>query len=96
MTAGQVRDMRTNDELIAEQLRADPAFRAEWERTEVARTVAVAIVRYRADRDLDQRGLADLIGIPLAEVARVERGDSDLNGHTVAVIAARLGIELAV
>ena len=37
-------DMKTNDELIAGQLRTDPEFRAEWERTALARAVAVAIV----------------------------------------------------
>jgi hypothetical protein len=26
-------EMKTNDELIAEHLRTDPEFRAEWERT---------------------------------------------------------------
>ena len=44
--------MKANDELIAEQLRTDPEFRAEWERTALARAVAVAIVRYRAEHDL--------------------------------------------
>ena len=41
-------EMKTNEELIAEQLRSDPEFRAEWERTALARAVAVAIVRYRS------------------------------------------------
>jgi hypothetical protein len=40
--------MKTNDELIAEQLHRDPEFRVEWERTALARAVALAIVRYRA------------------------------------------------
>ena len=51
-------EMKTNDELIAELLRTDPEFRAEWERTALAREVALAIVRYRADHDLSQRDLA--------------------------------------
>ncbi len=42
----------TNDQLIAAQLRADPEFRAEWERTAGARAVAIAIIRYRDERDL--------------------------------------------
>ena len=60
MKAMKLSDMKTNDELIAEQLHTDPAFRAEWERTALARAVAVAIVRYRAEHDLSQRELADL------------------------------------
>ena len=35
-------EMKTNDELIAVQLCTDPEFRAEWERTALARAVAVA------------------------------------------------------
>lgn len=33
-------EMKTNDQLIAEQLRTDPEFRAEWERTVLARAAA--------------------------------------------------------
>ena len=30
----------------------DPQFRAEWERTALARAVAEAVIRYRAERGL--------------------------------------------
>jgi hypothetical protein len=43
--------MKTNDELIAQQM-ADSAFRAEWERTALARAVALRLVRYRAELGL--------------------------------------------
>jgi hypothetical protein len=36
--------MKSNDELIAEQLHTDPESRGEWERTTLARAVAIAIV----------------------------------------------------
>ncbi len=52
------RDMKTSDELIAEQFRTDPECLAGWERTALARAVAVAIVRYRTEHDLSQRELA--------------------------------------
>ena len=67
-------EMKTNDELIAEQLRTDPEFRAEWERTALARAVAVAIVRYRAEHDLSQRELAERLGMKQPQVARLELG----------------------
>jgi hypothetical protein len=52
-------DLKTSDELLlAEHLASDPAFRAEWERTALARGVAVALVRYRADRGLAQKDSA--------------------------------------
>jgi len=65
-------EMKTNDELIAEQLRTDPEFRAEWERTALARAVALAIVRYRGDHDLSQRELAERLGMKQPQVARLE------------------------
>jgi hypothetical protein len=55
--------MKTTDELIAEQLRTDPEFRAEWERTALARAVAVAIVRYRGEHDLSQRELGQRLAM---------------------------------
>jgi len=36
-----------NTEVLAEML-GDPQFRAEWERTALARAVAEAVIRYRA------------------------------------------------
>jgi hypothetical protein len=50
--------MRTREELLAEQLRDDPEFRAEWERTALARAVAVALVRHRTDHDMSLPGIA--------------------------------------
>jgi hypothetical protein len=40
-------DLTTNEELISERLANDPAFRVEWERTALARAVALEVVRYR-------------------------------------------------
>ena len=51
-SADTLTDWPTNDDLIAEELRADPQFRADWERTALARAVAVAVVRHRAEHDL--------------------------------------------
>jgi ribosome-binding protein aMBF1 (putative translation factor) len=67
--------MMTNDELIAEQLRTDPEFRAEWERTALARAVAIAIVRYRSGQSLSQRELADRLNTKQPQVARLELGE---------------------
>ena len=88
--------METNDELIAEQLRTDAAFRAEWERTALARAVAVAIVRYRAEHALSQRDLAERLAMKQPQVARLELGEVNPSMDTLMRIASRLGIELTI
>ncbi len=88
--------MKTNDELIAEQLRTDPEFRAEWERTALARAVAIAIVRYRSDHDLSQRELADRLNMKQPQVARLELGEVNPSIDTLMRISAQLGIEFTI
>ena len=55
------RRLISNDQVLAGMLQ-DPAFRAEWERTALARAVAEAVIRYRAEHKLTQTGLARLLG----------------------------------
>ena len=89
-------EMKTNDELIAEQLRTDPEFRAAWERAALARAVAIAIVRYRAEHDLSQRELADRLGMKQPQVARLELGEVNPSMETLMGVSARLGIEFTI
>jgi transcriptional regulator with XRE-family HTH domain len=96
MTSVKLSEMKTNDELIAEQLHTDPAFRAEWERTALARAVAVAIVRYRAEHDFSQRELADRLGMKQPQVARLELGEVNPSIDTLMRISAQLGIEFTI
>ena len=92
-SAGTLTDWPTNHELIAEQLRADPEFRAEWERTAGARALAVAIVRYRAERDLSPEELAGLVGMTTTQIANLEAGDANPSADTLTAVSAQLGIE---
>ena len=57
----ELTDLKTSEELLAEQLASDPAFRAEWERTALARGVSVALVRYRGARGPSQKQLGELL-----------------------------------
>jgi transcriptional regulator with XRE-family HTH domain len=88
--------MRPNDELISEQLRTDPEFRADWERTPLARAVAVAIVRYRTDHDLSQRELGERLGMKQPQVARLELGEVNPTIETLTRVSAQLGIEFTI
>jgi transcriptional regulator with XRE-family HTH domain len=88
-------DMKTNDELLAEQL-TDSEFRAEWERTALARAVALRLVRYRAERDISQRELAELLEMKQPQVARLERGDVNPGLETLMRLAGALEIEFTI
>ena len=89
-------EIKTNDELLTEQLRTDPEFRAEWERTALARAVAVAIVRYRAEHELSQRDLAQRLGMKQPQVARLELGEVNPSMDTLMRISSRLEIEFTI
>jgi ribosome-binding protein aMBF1 (putative translation factor) len=64
-------DLRTSEEVLGGALR-DPAFRAEWERTAVARALASQVVAYRVKHGLSQRALADELHMSQPQVARLE------------------------
>jgi transcriptional regulator with XRE-family HTH domain len=89
-------EMKTTAELIAEQQNTDPRFRAEWERTALARAVAVAIVSYRAQHDLSQRDLAERLGMKQPQVARLELGEVNPSIETLMRVSGRLGIEFTI
>lgn len=89
--------MRTNDELIEEELHADSAFRAKSRRTALGRAVATALVRYRGDHDLSHRELAERLGMKQQpQVARLELGEANPSIETLMRISSRLGIEFTI
>jgi transcriptional regulator with XRE-family HTH domain len=88
-------ELKTNDEILQEELQ-DPEFRAEWERTALARAVALAVVRYRGDRGLSQRNLAERLGMKQPQVARLELGEVNPSMETLMRVSAQLGIEFTI
>ena len=44
-------DLKTSDEVLSNEMR-DPTFRAEWERTALARALAVEVLAYRTEHNL--------------------------------------------
>ena len=89
-------ELKTNDEIIQDELRADPEFRAQWERTALGRAVAVSVVRYRAEHDLSQRDLAQQLGMKQPQVARLELGEVNPNMETLVRVSSKLGIEFTI
>ena len=88
----KLQNIRGSDKINARQLK-DPAFRAEWERTAVARAVAVRLVEYRAEHALSQTALARQLGMKQPAVARLEAGEHNPSFDTLARLSSALGLE---
>jgi len=84
--------MQRSGDVLARQLK-DPRFRAEWERTAVARAVALRLVEYRAEHGLSQIALARHPGMKQPAIARLEAGEHNPSFDTLARLSSALGIE---
>ena len=83
--------MKTFEESLAEDLK-DPDFRAEWERTAVARAVANEIVKYRGEQKLTQTQLARQLRMQQSAIARLELGEHEPSIAMLARLSKGLGI----
>ena len=90
-----IADLKTHQEVVADHLR-DPEYRAEYERTRLARAVALAVTRYRAERGLSQRALAQQLGMRQPAIARLESGDVTPSVDTLLRLSRALGMEFHV
>ena len=88
----RINDMPTADEVRAELLK-DPAFQREWERTELARAVAVQVASYRAEHNLTQSELARQLGMKQPAIARLEAGEHIPTVPTLQRLSQGLGLE---
>jgi ribosome-binding protein aMBF1 (putative translation factor) len=89
-------DLPTHEEVLAGYLDADPEYRREWERTALARAVAVKVIAYRAEHDLSQTALAKRLRMSQPAVARLESGEHNPTFPMLLRISDALGIELAI
>lgn len=85
-------EMKRFDEVLAEDLK-DPEFRAEWERTAVARAVAIRVAAYRAQHALTQAQLAKKLGMTQSAIARLELGEHEPTLTTLARLSQGLDID---
>ncbi len=88
--------LKTNDEVIAQRLNDEPGFRAEWERTALARAVALKVITYRSQNSLSQRELAKRLNMKQPQVARLESGNVTPSIDTLRRLAGILNIEFVV
>lgn len=88
-------DLKTSQEILANELR-DPEFREEWERTALARAVALKVIHYRAEHGLSQRALGERLEMPQPQVSRLEAGDHNPSIDTLVRLSRALGLELTI
>lgn len=88
--------MKSHGTIVAEEMNRDPEFRAEWERTALARLVAAELVGYRADHELSQRALAERLGCTQPYVAKLESGETNPNMETLVNLSRALGVEFVI
>ena len=88
--------MKTATKSLEDRLRADPAFRREWERTALGRAVALRLVEYRADNELSQTALARKLGMHQPAIARLEAGDHNPSMETLMHLARVLEIDFRI
>jgi transcriptional regulator with XRE-family HTH domain len=89
-------DLPTHEEVLAEHLDADLEYRREWERTALARAVAVKVIAYRAKHSLSQTALAGRLKMSQPAIARLESGEHNPTFPTLLRLSDALGIELAI
>jgi transcriptional regulator with XRE-family HTH domain len=82
---------RKFDDVLTDSL-ADPQVRAEWERTALARELALWLIRYRQHYGLTQTALAKQLAWRQPMVARLERADHEPSIATLQYLGAQLGL----
>ncbi|MBI2596718.1 helix-turn-helix transcriptional regulator [Candidatus Daviesbacteria bacterium] len=74
----------------------NPAFRKEWEDSEVEYQLGCKLIEARLERKLSQRDLAKKVGTSQAQIARIEGMDANPSLHLLKRIAAALNTKLQI
>ncbi len=84
--------LRNLVEILEAQLRQDPAFRVHWERTVLARAVALVVIGYGVKHHLTPSQLAAKPGVRQPPVARLEPGEHTSSLELLQWLARTLGL----
>ncbi len=87
--------LRSSRDVLEEELARNPELRRRWERTALARAVALSVVDYRVQHGLSQRKLAELLGWRAAQVGRLEMGEHNPSVETLWHLSRTLGLRFA-
>jgi ribosome-binding protein aMBF1 (putative translation factor) len=84
----------TAEEASGRRASRSPEYRAQQAEREGFREIAWLIIKYRMDKGLSQRELAELVGTSYSQVSRIESGRHRTNLDTLSRIAHALDLKM--
>lgn len=80
-------------ETLNEQLK-NPGFKKEWDALEPEYQIIKAMLDTRNEKAMTQKQLADITGIPQADISRLENGNANPSLRTLQRLADGMGMKL--
>ena len=80
-------------ETLNEQLK-NPEFKKEWDALEPEYQIIKAMLDTRNEKAMTQKQLADITGIPQADITRLENGNANPSLRTLQRLADGMGMKL--
>ena len=80
-------------ETLNEQLN-NPVFKKEWDALEPEYQIIKAMLETRNEKAMTQKQLADITGIPQADISRLENGNANPSLRTLQRLADGMGMKL--
>lgn len=80
-------------ETLNEQLK-NPEFKKEWDALEPEYQIIKAMLDTRNEKAMTQKQLADITGIPQADISRLENGNANPSLRTLQRLAEGMGMKL--
>ena len=78
---------------LNEQLK-NPEFKKEWDALEPEYQIIKAMLDTRNEKAMTQKQLADITGIPQADISRLENGNANPSLRTLQRLADGMGMKL--
>ncbi len=85
---------RTADAASAQRAKRSPEYRAQQADRQSLREIAWLLIKYRMDKGLSQRELAELVGTSYSQISRIESGRHRTNLDTLSRIAHALDLRM--
>ena len=80
-------------ETLNEQIN-NPVFKKEWDALEPEYQIIKAMLDTRNEKAMTQKQLADITGIPQADISRLENGNANPSLRTLQRLADGMGMKL--